>query len=69
MPPVTISEVPSNVTFPVPETKLPLLVQFPATLISLLPVLSVPLAIVNDPLTSKSALSVIVPEGLFIARL
>ena len=67
MPPVTITEVPSNVTFPVPETKLSLFVQFPATLISLLAVLRVPSVIVRDPFTSRSAFSVIVPE-VFSAR-
>ena len=64
MPPVTMVDVPSNVTFPVPETKLSLFVQFPATLMSLFPVLSVPSVIVNDPFTSRSAFSVIVPVVL-----
>ena len=61
-------EVPSKVTFPVPETKLSLLVQSPATLMSLLPVFSVPSVIVNDPLISRSAFRVIVPL-VFSARL
>ena len=68
MPPVTMTDVPSKVTFPVPETKLSLLVQFPATLISLLAVLRVPSVIVREPFTSRSASSVIVPV-VFSARL
>ena len=69
VPPVTMLELPSKMTFPLLETKLPLLVQFPATLMSLLPVLRVPSVMVRDPSTSTSAFSVIVPEGLFIAKL
>ena len=57
-------EVPSKVTFPVPETKLSLFVQFPATLMSLLAAFSVPSVIVREPFTSKAAFNVIVPEVL-----
>ena len=52
----------SKVTFPLPETKLSLFVQFPATFILLFPVFRVPPRIVKDPFTSKSSLSVIVPD-------
>ena len=61
---MTISESPSKVTFPVPDIKLSLFVQFPATFILLLAAFRVPSIIVNDPFTSKSSLSVIVPEVL-----
>ena len=64
MPPVTITDVPSNVTFPVPETKLSLFVQFLATLISLFPAFRVPSVIVRDPFTSRLEFKVIVPEVL-----